>query len=136
MGKLIKVIAGIAILVVGPKIVQKAMGWDEQSQTKKLMATLIQETRAKLPVDQGQGITLTAVDFENKTFRNTYVVGESSPFSPSLKSQYEKAAVTQVCNGPYKELTTRGITVEFRYKYKEQGFDSTLDISLPPSKCA
>lgn len=136
MGKIIKVIAVIAILIAVPKLIQKVMGMDEKSQTKKHVAALVGDIRAKLPIAVGQGISFTAVEFENNTFRNTYVVDEGATFDPSQKSQYEKSAVTQVCDGPYKELSKRGVTVEFRYEYKEQGLDSTLDITLPPSKCA
>jgi hypothetical protein len=135
MGRLVKWIAVIAILVAVPKIVQKIMGLDEQSQTKKHMAALVRDVRAKLPLDVGQGITFTTVEFENNTLRNTYVVDEGATFDPSRKGQYEKSAVTQVCTGPYKEVSKRGVTVEFRYKYKDRGFDSTLDINMPPSKC-
>lgn len=135
MGKLVKIVAAIAILIAVPKIIQKAMGLDEASQTRKHMAAIVSEMKTKLPIEVGPGVTFTAVEFEKTTLRNTYVVDESANFDSSRKSDYEKTAVRQVCDGAFKELSKRGITVEFRYKFRELGVDRTLDITLPPSKC-
>lgn len=136
MGKLFKFIAAVVIIISVPKIIQNVMGLDEKSQTKKHMAQVVRDLKSKLPMEVAPGVTLTDVEYENSTLRNIYVIDDSANFDPAQKSQYERNAKTQACAGPFKELGKRGITVEFRYKYKEQGFDSTMNIALPPSTCS
>lgn len=135
MGKFAKFIAALVIIISVPKIIQNVMGLDEKSQTKKHMAKVVEDIKTKLPMEVAQGLTFTDVEYEGNTLRSIYVIDDNANFDPTMRSQYERNAKVQACNGPFKELGKRGITVEYRYKYKDQGLDSTMTISLPPSTC-
>lgn len=136
MGKLLKIVGVIAVLLIVPKIVSNVMGMDEKSQTKKQMMKLVSDVSSNLPKEVGPGVTLTGVEFENNVFRNNYTLEEAAHFDLSQKAKYETNALELVCLGAIKEFSKKGVIFEYRYKYTDTGGVKTFDIAVPPSDCS
>jgi len=101
------------------------------AQVKEAIAAV----NAQLPKDLGSGVTLTKAEVVGKTIRNTYTIAPGGPFGPNNRAALEATAVAQVC-GAMAPMAKQGYTVEYHYEYTVAGSPKTLDISVPPSKCA
>lgn len=135
MGNLLKIVGVVVVLLVGWKVTQKMASSQVDSSADAQIRESIAAVNAQLPKDLGSGVTLTKAEVVGKTIRNTYSIAPGGPFDPNNRAALEATAVAQVC-GAMAPMAKQGYTVEFHYEYTVSGSPRTLDISVPPSKCA
>lgn len=134
MGKLLKIVGVVAVLLVGWKITQKVASNQLDSSADAQVKEAVAAVNAQLPKDLGSGVTLTRAEVVGKTIRNTYTIAPGAPFDPNNLAALEATAVEQVCSA-MAPMGKQGYTVDYRYEYTDAGSAKSLDISVPPSKC-
>lgn len=135
MSKVLKIIGVIVVLVVGSKLSLKLASNRLDTSVDAQVFKTVSAINAQLPKDLGSGVTFTKSEVVGKTFRSTYIIAPGAPFDPDNLAVLEANAVALAC-GSMAQMAKHGYTVDFHYEYTAAGGPKTLDISVPPSKCA
>lgn len=135
MANVLKIVGVLVVLAIGGKLSQKLASNQIEASEHEAMTGAISAINAQLPKDLGSGVTFIKAEVLGKTVRNTYAIAPGAPFDPNNRDALEGTAVTQVCS-VMAPMAEAGFTIDFRYEYTAFGIPKTLDISVPPNKCA
>ncbi|MDR3385636.1 MAG: hypothetical protein P4L92_01180 [Rudaea sp.] len=136
MNRLIKIIAGIAIIIVVPKIVQHIMLPDNKAIASKQITDVVNETNKSLPKKIDAITTLTKAEFDGSIYRINYTMDRGVKIDPAQEQTYRAVAVKKICGSGMKMILDNQVTIEYLYTFNPDGRgDQKMAISVPPDSC-
>lgn len=138
MGKSVKIIAAIIILIAVPKIIQSVMLKESRSGIAKQMTKVAREVNGELPKRIDSITTVTKAEFDTTTFtyRVYYTMNPGYKLKKSELASIQADAVGQICSGSMKLFLEKNITVEYLYTFNpDGGADQEASFTVPPTSC-
>ncbi|WP_320151227.1 hypothetical protein [uncultured Tolumonas sp.] len=133
MGKVGKIIIGLAILYTIPKIAFSVQANDEKKKIKATYSEIANTAQKSLPLKIDKNVTLTSVFFDGDNLTKYFIVNNESLLDSSKKDTYQIAAKNETCDAN-KTITKGDITVHYIYTLISNP-EKTLELTVTPDQC-
>jgi hypothetical protein len=137
LGKLLKIIVAIAIVVAIPKIIIKVFFTESKSEIAKHMTDLAAKENQGVPKKIDEATTLTKVEFDKDlgVFRTHYTVAPDIYIDQKKEDFIRETTLVRVCGGAVKEILKKNVTIEYLYAFNAGGIVKTVPIVIKLDAC-